>query len=57
MLLHPAFKLGLRMVQTKLGQAMGDPSFGASAEQPVQQEKPMRDRAAKIIPPRIINPG
>ena len=45
------------MVQTKLGQAMGDPSFGASAEQPVQQEKPMRDRAAKIIPPRIINPG
>ena len=45
------------MVQAKLGEAMGDPSFGSPAEQPLTQERPLRDRAAKIIPPRIINPG
>lgn len=61
-----ALELGLALIQTKLGEAMGDPSFRAfrTADHiqpsPVELELPRtpkqtRDRSAKVRPPRILN--
>lgn len=63
-----ALELGLTLIQTKLGEAMGDPGFRAftaedeekSTSAPAKSELPRtqkqtRDRTAKIRPPRILS--
>lgn len=59
-----ALELGLTLIQTKLGEAMGDPSFRAFRQAEDNQPEPVelprtdeqtRDRSAKIRPPRILN--
>ena len=59
-----ALELGLTLIQTKLGEAMGDPSFRAFRPEDDAQPEPVelertpnqtRDRSAKIRPPRILN--
>ena len=61
-----ALKLGLQLIQEKLGRAAGDPSFNAiTAEDPVSEtqaklpttEEQERDRSAKIKAPRVITTG
>lgn len=59
-----AFKLGLALIQTKLGEAMGDPSFRAFKEQHAEENPELlemvdssqekRDRSAKVRAPRIV---
>lgn len=63
-----ALQLGLQLVQHKLGQAFGDPSFSVYNSEPNQvnnadtpaelpvTEKQLKDRSAKVQPPRIVNP-
>ena len=54
--LKAALKLGLQLVQFKLGQVIGDPSFSVF-ESPSINEMPMAkpiSRTAKIQPPRIV---
>ena len=59
-----ALELGLTLIQTKLGEAMGDPSFRAFRPEEDVQPDPVelprspsqiRDRSAKVRPPRILN--
>jgi hypothetical protein len=66
LLKRAALKLGLQLIQYKLGRAAGDPSFSAitaddpaaelQAELPTTKEQ-LRDRSAKIKAPRVITTG
>lgn len=59
-----ALQLGLRLVQCKLGQAVGDPGFAAFAPEELQHadqaerlpvsDQQTKDTSAKIQPPRVI---
>ena len=51
---YTALKLGLQLVQIKLGQALGDPSFSVfdNAEQPQSQEMAMGGREAPTELPK-----
>lgn len=58
-----ALELGLALIQTKLGEAMGDPSFrvlrGTPREQKTNElertDRQTKDRSAKVRTPRILN--
>jgi len=66
LLKRAALKLGLQLIQEKLGRAAGDSSFNAIAandpagETPVELQataEQLRDRSAKIKAPRVITTG
>jgi hypothetical protein len=53
-----ALKFGLQLVQTKLGEAAGDPNFNVLGEQAPEalptSARQIKDKSVKIQPPRVV---